>query len=153
MKRIHSFGLAATLGTVLLVTGWAGAQTPSPSADPQPAQKPSAEQQKQLDHLKQLEEQLRKDRETVHAAITQHGWDSDQTDAARDRLFRDRQEYRQTRRSLRAAGVAVPPSAGTAWRARPDGGRGYGLRGRARWHRVGRGRSWPGWCGCRGYGW
>jgi hypothetical protein len=87
----------------------------------------------------------------VHAAITQHGWDSDQTDAARNQLFSDRQEYRKIRRSLRAAGVAVPPSAGMAWRARPDRGRGYGLRARARWHRVGRGRSWPGWRACRGW--
>jgi hypothetical protein len=150
MNRIRPLTLAATLGTVLLVASWAAGQTPSQSADPQPAQKLSAEQQKQLDHLKQLEEQLRKDREALHAAITQHSWDSDQTDAATDQLFRDRQEYRQTRRSLRTAGVAVPPSTGMAWRARPDTGRGYGLRrGRARWNHLGRGRSWPGWRDCR----
>ena len=153
MNRIKLLKLAATLGAVLFVAGWAAGQTPSQSADPQPAQKPSAEQQKQLDHLKQLEDQLRKDREAVHAAITQHGWDSDQTDAARDQLFRDRQEYRKTRRSLRAAGLDVPPPAGLAWRVRPGGERVYGLRGRARWHQVGRGRSWAGWCGRRGYGW
>lgn len=153
MNRIHSYGLAATLGAVLLVTGWAAGQTAAQRADPQPTKKASAEQQKQLDRLKQLEAQLTKDREAVHAAITQHGWDSDQTDAARGQLFRDRQEYRQTRRSLRTAGVAVPPSAGMAWQAGPGRGRGYGLRGRAPWRHVGRGRCWSGWCGCRGYGW
>jgi hypothetical protein len=128
MNRIHSLGLAATLGTVLLVAGSAVAQTAAQPADPQAAPKLSAELQKQLEHLTQLEEQLRKDREAVHSAITQNGWDSDQTDAARNQLFRDRQEYRQTRRSLRAAGVDVPRAAGL--------GRGTGRAAR-RWTHAG----------------
>lgn len=131
MNRIHSIGLAVTLGALLLVAGPAGAQTAAQPTDPQPAQKLSTEQQKQLDHLKQLEEQLMKDREAVHAAVTQYGWDSEQTDAARERLFRDRQEYRKLRRSLRAAGVDVPPPAGL--------GRGAGRAAR-RWG----GPGWPG---------
>ena len=134
MNRIHSLGLAATLGA-LLVAGSAVPQTAAQSADPQAAPKLSAEQQKQLEHLKQLEEQLRKDREAVHSAIAQNGWDSDQTDAARNQLFRDRQEYRQARRSLRAAGVDVPPPAGL--------GRGTGRAAR-RWAREG--GHWRGAC-------
>jgi hypothetical protein len=129
MNRIHSLGLAATLGTALLVAGSAIAQTAAQPSDPQPAQRLTAEQQTQLDHLRQLEAQLRKDRATVHAAIVQYGWDSDQTDAARAQLLRNRQEYRQVRRSLRFAGVDVPPPAGL--------GRGTGRTAR-RWARAGR---------------
>jgi hypothetical protein len=62
--------------------------------------------------LNQLDEQLQKDRHTLHQAITQRGWDSEQVDVAQENLFRDREEYRKLRRSLRAAGVAVPPISG-----------------------------------------
>ena len=111
MKRSHFF-TAAALGTALLITGWALSSARGQSRDPQSAPKLSAEQQKQLDQLQQLERQLQKDREAVHAAITDFGWDSDQVDEAQEQLFRDREEYRKLRRSLRSAGVPVPPPAG-----------------------------------------
>ncbi len=78
---------------------------------PQAKSTASAEQQKNLDHLKQLNEQLQKDRDAVDAAVNQHGWDSDEVDAAQQRLFQDRQEYRSLRRSLQSAGVAIPADA------------------------------------------
>jgi hypothetical protein len=68
----------------------------------------SAEQQKNLDHLKQLGEQLQRDRDAVHSAATQYGWDSDQADVAQQRLLQDRQEYRNLRRSLQSSGVEIP---------------------------------------------
>jgi hypothetical protein len=71
----------------------------------------SAEQQKNLEHLKQLSEQLLNDRDAVHSAVTQYGWDSDQVDAAQQRLLQDRQEYRSLRRSLQSAGVEIPANA------------------------------------------
>lgn len=102
--------LAMPLGGVLLgiAVVWASAQSPAPQATP----KVTSEQQKQLDRLNQLDEQLQKDRDALHQAVTQYGWDSDQVDTAQEKLFRDREEYRKLRRSLRAAGVAVPPASG-----------------------------------------
>lgn len=86
----------------------AGAQTNAP----QTKSTISATQQKNLDHLKQLSEQLQKDRDAVDAAVNQDGWDGDEADAAQQRLIQDRQEYRSLRRSLQAAGVAIPTDAG-----------------------------------------
>ena len=71
----------------------------------------TAEQQKQLNHLQQLDEQIQRDRDAVRSAVTQYSWDSDEADAAQQRLFQDRQQYRQLRRSLQQAGVSVPPDA------------------------------------------
>jgi hypothetical protein len=125
----------------------AAAQTPS--GNPQAAQQVTAEQQKQLDQLKQLEEQLQKDRDAVHAAITQYGWESDQTDAAQEQLFRDRAEYRKLRRSLRSAGVAVSPPVGMGQRAF-RGGPGGNYRGWGAGYMRHRGRGYRGrMCGCR----
>ncbi len=148
MNKRFSRKLTALLGGAMLVTLTVAAAQSS-SANPPAAPQVSAEQQNQLDQLNQLEEQLQKDRDAVHAAITQYGWDSDQTDAARERLFRDRAEYRKVRRSLRYAGVAVPPPAGVGQRAFrrgpgrncPGCGPKYG-RGQGRRHH---GRM----CGCR----
>jgi len=78
---------------------------------PQAQSTVSAVQQKNLDHLRQLSEQLQKDRSAVDVAVNQYGWDSDQADAAQQRLFQDRQEYRSLRRSLQSAGVATPTDA------------------------------------------
>ncbi len=145
MNRTLLWKLAALIGAVVLVVAWAVARAQSAASDPQSAPKVTAEQQKQLDELRQLEQQLQKDRDAVHAAIMEFGWDSDQTDAARDQLFRDREEYRKLRRSLRAAGVAVPPPSGTGWGAGPGGygpGRGAGRMGYGRGPRGGR------MCGC-----
>jgi hypothetical protein len=123
MKQRFPWKLTALLGGAMLVALTVAAAQSS-SANPQAAPQATAEQQKQLDQLNQLQEQLQKDRDAVHAAITQYGWDSDQTDAAREQLFRDRAEHRKLRRSLRSAGVAVPPPAGMGQRAfRPGHGR------------------------------
>jgi hypothetical protein len=116
MKQRFSWKLTAILGATMLVA-LAVAAAQSSSANPQAAPQVSAGQQKQLDQLNQLQQQLQKDRDAVHAAITQYGWDSEQTDAARDQLFRDRADYRKLRRSLRSTGVAVPPPSGMGQRA------------------------------------
>jgi uncharacterized protein YlxW (UPF0749 family) len=139
MNRRCSWKLTAILGGTMLVVAWAAVGAQSPSPDPQSTPKVTAEQQKELDQLKQLEQRLQTDRDAVHAAITQYGWDSDQTDAAQDQLFRDRAEYRKLRRSLRTAGVAVPPPGSMGRRA----------------FRSGPGReNWGGpWYGRRGAGW
>lgn len=124
MKRLTP-NFAVLLGGVLLgiAVVWASAQ----SSAPQTTSKVTADQQKQLDQLKQLDEQLQKDRDALHQAITQHGWDSDQVDAAQENLFRNREEYRKLRRSLRAAGVAVPPPSGFGpGMGGPGGGGGRG---------------------------
>lgn len=101
-------GLVAGIIVFGIAVVWAGGQAAAPQAGAQP----TADQQKQLDQLKQLDEQLQKDRDALHQAITQHGWDSDQVDSAQENLFRDREQYRKLRRSLRAAGVAVPEPSG-----------------------------------------
>ena len=51
------------------------------------------------------------DREAVRSAVAKYGGDSDEADAAQQRLLRDRGEYRGLRRSLQQAGVSVPPDA------------------------------------------
>jgi hypothetical protein len=123
MNRRFPWKLTTLLGGAMLVALTVAAAQSS-SANPPAAPQVTAEQQKQLDQLNQLQEQLPKDRDAVHAAITQYGWDSDQTDAAQEQLFRDRAEHRKLRRSLRSAGVAVPPPAGMGQRAfRPGHGR------------------------------
>lgn len=71
----------------------------------------TADQQKQLNRLQQLNEQMQKDREAVRSAVAKYGGDSDEADAAQQRLLQDRQEYRGLRRSLQQAGVSVPPDA------------------------------------------
>ena len=108
MNYISKLGLLLAMAVLGIAAVWGTAQ----SAAPQTAPKPTAEQQKQLDRLKQLDEQLRKDRDALHQAISQYGWESDQVDAAQESLFRDREEYRKVRRSLRTAGVPVPPTSG-----------------------------------------
>jgi hypothetical protein len=110
MKRTSTLILVAALGVALLMVSRTAPEAWGQSADPQSVPQLSAEQQ--LDQLKLLEQQLQKDRAAVHAAIAQAGWDSDQVDAARGQLFRDRTEYRKLRRSLRAAGVPLPTPAG-----------------------------------------
>lgn len=71
----------------------------------------TADQQKQLNHLRQLSDQLQKDRDAVDAVAGEYGWDSNEADAAQQRLFQDRQEYRSLRHSLQAAGVSIPSAA------------------------------------------
>jgi hypothetical protein len=87
------------------------------STTPRASALPTAEHEKQLDRLNQLDEQLQKDRDIMHQAIIQYGWDTDQVDSAQENLFRDREEYRKLRRSLRATGVTVPSPSGLvpAW--------------------------------------
>ncbi len=128
MKRAKIVSLFVVAGAVLLLTGWratilwAQAQASTDSL--------TAEQQKQLEQLKQLDTQLQKDRAAVHDAISKYGWDSDQTDAAQEQLFRDRSEYRQLRRTLRQAGVPVtaPQGVGPGSGFGPGSGR-RGMRG------------------------
>ena len=146
MKQRFSWKLTAILGgTMLVALTVAAAQ--SSSVNPQAAQQVTAEQRRQLDQLNQLQERLEKDRDAVHAAITQYGWDSDQTDAAQDQLSRDRTEYRKLRRSLRATGVAVPPPTGMGMRAGGPGGDRPGRRA-GRMSRAGRGHHRGGMCNC-----
>ena len=124
MKGAPSYTLAAALATALLIVGWVVSSAQGQSADPQDAPKLTAEQQKQLEQLKQLEQKLQQDREAVHAAIADFGWDSDEADDTEAQLVRDREEYRKLRRALHSAGVAVPPPAGFGPRG---GGPGYGF--------------------------
>jgi uncharacterized protein YlxW (UPF0749 family) len=108
MKRTRFVWLSMIVTAVFLLAGWQVTQLAAQPPDSQTSAVVTAEQQKQLDQLKQLETQLQKDRTTVHDSIAKYGWDSNQADAAREQLFRDRMDYRQLRRSLRQAGVAVP---------------------------------------------
>jgi hypothetical protein len=71
----------------------------------------STAQQKQLDRLQQLTDRLTKDRDAVSSAVAQYGWDSNEADAAQQRLLQDRQEYRSLRRSLQNDGVSLPTAA------------------------------------------
>ena len=112
MKRISYWLIAVSLAAFLVMVRGAGSSASGQAENAPPAVKVAPEQQKQLDQLKQLEEQLQKDRDAMHNAITQYGWDSEQTDAAQEQLVRDRAEYRKLRRSLRSAGVPVPPPTG-----------------------------------------
>ncbi|HUK90506.1 MAG TPA: hypothetical protein VLZ81_08925 [Blastocatellia bacterium] len=91
-----------------LLTAWAWGKPAPQAAGPQAV----AGQQQQLDRLKQLEDKLSKDRQSLHLAAAQSGWDSDQADLAQEQLFQDREEYRKLRRALRREGVAVPPPYG-----------------------------------------
>lgn len=110
--RFNSKSILASLVFVLLAAFVIEFGNPSKASGqanaPQAKSMVSAEQQKNLDHLKQLSEQLQKDRSAVDVAVNQYGWDSDEADAAQQRLFQDRQEYRSLRRSLESAGVAIP---------------------------------------------
>jgi uncharacterized protein YlxW (UPF0749 family) len=112
MKKDMRWGWAVAGTALILFLGTTFLVASGQSVGSQTAPTVTPEQQKQLDQLKQLEAQLQKDRDAVHQAITQYGWDSERTDAAQDQLVRDRMEYRKLRRSLRSAGVAVPPPAG-----------------------------------------
>jgi Spy/CpxP family protein refolding chaperone len=111
MRRKILMNAAIILGLVVFA-GWAVPQTGNQAAVPSAQASVTADQQKQLDQLRQLEDQLSKDRTAVHEAVGKFGFDSDQVDAAREQLVRDRTEYRQMRRSLVAAGVAVPRATG-----------------------------------------
>jgi len=112
MKRsdIAKLAPAVILSLILggLITAWAWGKPAPQAAGPQV----TAEQQQQLGRLKELEVQLPKDRQALHQAAAQSGWDSDQADIAQEQLFRDREQYRKLRRTLAAAGVAVPPPYG-----------------------------------------
>ena len=135
MTRTKYVSLLMVAAAVLLLAGWRITNMLAQSSSPQASATVTAEQQKQLDQLKELESQLQKDRAAVHDAIGKYGWDSDQTDVAQEQLVRDRAQYRQLRRSLRQAGVAVPAPQGFG----PGSGRGM-MRGGS-----GRGR---GMCQC-----
>lgn len=128
--------LFVALATAAVLAGWTAAKTAAQTASAQqPAPKLSAEQQKELDQLKQLEEQMKQDREAMREAANQYGWDSDQAQAAQEKLFRDRQEYRKLRQPLREAGVPVPPPAGMGARAGgPEAGHMGRHRGMGRHH-------------------
>jgi hypothetical protein len=156
MKRTHSITLAAAVGMALLMAAWTAPKAVGQSSDPQTAPQVAAEQQTQLDQLKAIEGQMQQERDAVHAAISEFGWDSDQTDAAREKLFQTRSQYRSLRRSLRSQGLAVPPPAGPSadgqgFRSGPRGGNWDAPR------RGGRGGCrdrHPHWRGhCRGCGW
>lgn len=155
MKRLNSLSLMAALGTAILLAGWAIPKAAGQSPDPQAAPQVTTQQQRQLDQLKALEDQMQKDRDAVHAALTEFGWDSDQADAAQEKLFQTRSEYRRLRRSLSSQGVAAPPPAGMGRRGFRDApgqeswdGPGFGRRG-------GRGGGWGhhgrGHCRCGGW--
>ena len=112
MKRsdIAKLAPAVIISLILggLITAWAWGKPAPQAAGPQA----TAEQQQQLGRLKELQEQLPKDRQALHQAAAQSGWDSDQADIAQEQLFRDGEEYRKLRRTLAAEGVAVPPPYG-----------------------------------------
>ncbi len=112
MTRTKYLSLLMMAAAVLLLAAWRMTNMLAQTSSPQTSATVTAEQQKQLDQLKALESQLQKDRTAVHDAIGRFGWDSDQTDAAQEQLVRDRSQYRQLRRSLRQAGVAVPAPQG-----------------------------------------
>jgi hypothetical protein len=112
MKRsdVAKLAPAVILSLILggLITEWGWGKAAPQAAGPQAR----AGQHQQLGRLKELEEQLPKDRQALHQAAAQSGWDSDQADVAQEQLFRDREEYRQLRRALGTAGVAVTPPYG-----------------------------------------
>ncbi|MFB3922724.1 MAG: hypothetical protein ACE145_13450 [Terriglobia bacterium] len=145
MKKNLLWSLPVLLvGLLVLIAGpstSASGQTNNTQATP----KANIGQQKQLDELMRLDVQLQKDRDELHQAITQSGWDSEQTDAAQQKLEKHRAEYRQLRRSLRSAGVAVPPPSGFA--AGPAGGGPRTMAGRGMHHGAGRQHGCAG-CDC-----
>jgi len=124
MKRsdVAKLAPAVILSLILggLITAWAWGN-PAPQADGRKPQQVASGQQQRLGRLKELAEQLSRDRQALHQAAAQSGCDSDQTDVAQEQLFRDREEYRKLRRTLVAAGVAVPPPYGAG--AGTKGGR------------------------------
>ena len=138
-----------SLGVALLIGQAASMLAQSVDPAPQAGAKITAEQKAQVNRLAQLEDQLQKGRVALHAAINEYGWDSDQADDAREKLVSDRAEYRNLRRSLRAAGVAVPPPSGLGAGA-PGGGPG---RGAGRWSGGHHGYHHHGHCGCDCPGW
>lgn len=137
---------AAMVLGLLIFSGWAIPQAGNPPASSSDQPAVTAEQQKQLDALRQLEGQLDKDRAAVHEAIGKYGFDSDQVDAARQQLIRDRAQYRELRRSLVAAGVAAPQAGAGRWGGQAGAGRqGSGM---GRGGMRGRGMMRGGQCGC-----
>ena len=80
------------------------------------------DQQKQLNRFQQLGGQLQKDNDAVSSAAAKFGWDSDEADAAQQRLSQDRQEYRTLKQSLQRAGVSLPSDSGSASTAKPSSG-------------------------------
>lgn len=145
--RYRFLTLAAIIFALFALGAWlaptAKSQTPATQAKPQA----NAQQQAQLDRLKELEAQLQKDRDAVHQAIGQYGFDSNQVDAARAQLLKDRTEYRQLRRSLAAAGLAAP-FYGNRRGFRGHMGRRGNFAARQGWMGRGRGMSQ---CPCRGW--
>jgi hypothetical protein len=137
------------LGVALALVSVIGLPAEDAQPNPQASANLTAEQKNQLTRLTQLEEQLQKSREALHAAINEYGWESDEADMAREKLFADRSEYRKLRRSLRASGVAVPPPSGSG-AGGPDDRAGQGARS---WqgHHHGYHRGGP--CGCDCGGW
>lgn len=134
----HRYLLSAiVLAVGLSLFGRLGTNVVAQSTSTQTPAQVTPEQQKQLDQLKQMETQLQTDRDALHDAIAKYGWDSNQVDAAQNQLSKDRTDYRNLRRSLRQAGVNVPPPAGL--------GQGGGMGGPGRGMRAGRG-------GCCGHG-
>jgi uncharacterized protein YlxW (UPF0749 family) len=121
MKKSSRWITAISLAGLLIVLGGAFSLAAGQAVDNQRVPKVTPEQQKQLEQLRQLGDRLQKDRAALHEAIDQYGWDSEQTDAAQEQLQRDRMEYRGLRRSLRAAGVAVPAPAGMSAGPGPGG--------------------------------
>jgi hypothetical protein len=123
MKRsdVAKLAPAVILSLILggLITAWAWGKPAPQAAGPEA----TAEQQQLLGRLKELEEQLPRDRQALRQAAAQSGWDSDQSDVAQEQLFRDREEYRKLRRTLGAAGVAVPQPYGAGAGAGTKGGR------------------------------
>ena len=154
MRRNHSITHSAAIGMALLLAAWVMPKAAGQSPDPQTAPQVTAEQQNQLDQLKGLEDQMQKERDAVHAAISEFGWDSDQTDAAREKLFQTRTQYRSLRRSLRSQGLTVGPPAGMGQRGfRAGPGQSY-WNGPRRGMRGGCQGRHPHWRGhCRGCGW
>jgi len=107
MKRSEIITLAPAVVLSLILGGRLTAKEQG-----KPAPQLTAGQQQQVGRLHELEEQVSRDRQALRQAAVQNGWDSDQADLAQEQLFRDREAYRKLRRTLRAAGVAVPPPYG-----------------------------------------
>ena len=112
MFKEHSGLKIIVLGVALALVSVISFQAEDARPNPQAGANITAEQKNQLTRLTQLEEQLQKSRAVLHAAINEYGWESDEADEAREKLFSDRSEYRKLRRSLQATGVAVPPPSG-----------------------------------------
>jgi hypothetical protein len=156
MRYSKSLMVTTCLVSILLLAAWAVPEAVGQSPDPQAAPQVSAQQQEQIDQLKALEDQMQKDRDAVHAAINKFGWDSDQTDAAQEKLFQTRTQYRSLRRSLRSQGVTVPPptglsAGGCGFRNAPGARSWLGPRRGGPGMLRGRRHHWRGHC-C-GFGW